>query len=269
MFTRDSYGDIDGVKPSFFWTIGLGVLGLILFAFLNPFTVVNSGYIGVPVQFGKVQDYTLQNGFHIVSPMIDVVEIPVNIQRVPVQTEGASSDLQTVAVKATANYRLQSKNVSKLYYDFQKRYEQELIIPSVLEAIKSASAKLTAEKLITDRATFRQTIITTANEKLTKYGIALEEISIENIQFSASFNEAIERKVTAEQEALTSKNQLEKVKYEAQQTIEKAKAEAESLRIKATSIASSPQIVELEAISKWDGKLPQYMTGTTPFINLK
>lgn len=269
LFKENDYGDKTPTL-AFYGLLSFGVIGLIAFAILNPFTIVSSGYVGVPVQFGKVQDYTLPNGFHIVNPMTDVVEVPVSIQRVPVVTQAASSDLQTVAVKATANYRLQTKNVGKLYFDFQKRYEQELIIPSVLESIKSASAKLNAEQLITDRATFRQNIITVANEKLSKYGILLEEISIENIDFSPSFNAAIEAKVTAEQEALTSKNQLEKVKYEAQQTIEKAKAEAESLRIQAESIASSPQIVELEAVKKWDGKLPQYVTnGATPFINLK
>jgi len=155
MFVKDDYGTVIGIESGYLLAIGLGVVGIILFAIFNPFAIINSGYIGVPVQLGKVQNYTLDNGFHLVNPMVDVVEMPVNIQRVPVQTEGASADLQTVAVKATANYRLQTKNVSKLYYDFQKRYEEELIIPSVLEAIKSASAKLTAEKLITDRALFR------------------------------------------------------------------------------------------------------------------
>ena len=266
MFSQNSYRK----NLTMGWLIGILVFLIILFTYFSPIAIVRSGYVGVPVMFGKVLDYSYPNGFHLVNPLIDVVQIPVSIQRVPLQTEAASSDLQSVIVQATANYRIQTSDVSKLYFDFQRRYEIELIVPAVLEAIKSSSAKLNAEKLITDRAEFRRSILATANEKLSRYGIALEEISIENIEFSPSFNEAIEKKVTAEQDALTARNQLEKVKFEAQQTIEKAQAEAEAVRVKAQSIAASPQIVELEAIQKWNGELPQYVgSGSIPFINIR
>ncbi len=52
--------------------------------------------------------------------------------------------------------------------------------------------------------------------------INVSDVSIVNIEFSKSFNQAIENKVKAEQEALTVKNNLEKTKYEAQQTEAKA-----------------------------------------------
>jgi prohibitin 2 len=264
---RQGFSNIGG-------TISLILAGIfvILLAFFFPATSVAPGKVGVPIMFGKVQDYTLPSGFHFINPLLDVVEIPVNIQRVPVATAAGSSDLQTVTIKATANYRVNTKSVSKLYFDFQKRYEEELIIPSVLEAIKSASAKLTAEKLIVERQNFRQSVIGIANEKLTKYGILLEEVSIENIDFSEEFNKAIEQKVTAEQQALTSKNQLEKVKYEAQQTIEKAKAEAEAIRIQAEAIQNQggAEYVKLKAVEQWNGVMPTYMMdGAMPLINLK
>jgi len=44
-------------------------------------------------------------------------------------------------------------------------------------------------------------------------------VSIVNFDFSQSFNQAIEAKVTAEQNALASKNKLDQVKYEAEQRI--------------------------------------------------
>lgn len=263
---RQGFSNIGGILSLIVLMI-LFIAGLLFF----PATSVSPGKVGVPIMFGKVQNYTLESGFHFINPLLDVVEIPVNIQRVPVATAAGSSDLQTVTIKATANYRVNTKSVSKLYFDFQKRYEEELIIPSVLEAIKSASAKLTAEKLIVERQTFRQSVIGIANEKLSKYGILLEEVSIENIDFSAEFNKAIEQKVTAEQQALTSKNQLEKVKYEAQQTIEKAKAEAEAIRIQAQAIQNQggAEYVKLKAVEAWDGKMPTYMMdGAMPFINV-
>ena len=40
-----------------------------------------------------------------------------------------------------------------------------------------------------------------------------------------------------------------------------AEGEAEALQIKGASVSSNPKIVQLEWIQKWDGKLPEIMTG--------
>lgn len=102
-------------------------------------------------------------------------------------------------------------------------------------------------------------------------GIIISGMNITNLEFSPSFNTAIEAKVTAEQNALAQKNKLEQVKYEAQQTIEKAKAEAESIKIQAESVNSQggADYVKLKAIEKWNGVLPQYQLGNaTPIIDI-
>jgi hypothetical protein len=46
--------------------------------------------------------------------------------------------------------------------------------------------------------------------------------------------------------------------------------EAESIRIINEALAANPRYVDLKAVEKWDGKLPQ-VTGSTgaPFINLR
>ena len=103
--------------------------------------------------------------------------------------------------------------------------------------------------------------------------VSANGVSITNFDFSPSFNTAIEAKVTAEQNALAAKNKLEQVKYEAEQTIETAKATAEAQRISSQALAAQggSDYVQLKAIEKWDGHLPEQMIpGTTvPFVNLK
>jgi len=94
----------------------------------------------------------------------------------------------------------------------------------------------------------------------------VEDFSIVNFDFSKSFNEAIEAKVTAEQNALASKNKLAQVQYEAQQSVEKAKGEAEAIRIQSSALQSNPQILQLEAIRKWDGKMPQVTGQSLPLL---
>ena len=86
--------------------------------------------------------------------------------------------------------------------------------------------------------------------------------------FSNQFNLAIEAKQTAEQNALKAERDLERVKIEAEQLVTQATAEAESQRLQRETISSN--ILQLRAIEKWDGKLPQVTGGgATPFINLE
>ena len=101
--------------------------------------------------------------------------------------------------------------------------------------------------------------------------IVVHEVSIVNFNFSKSFKEAIEAKVTAEQQALAAKNKLEQVKYEAEQRISQAQGEAEAIRIQAQAIQNQggAEYVNLKAIEKWNGQLPAYMLGdSVPLINL-
>ena len=75
-----------------------------------------------------------------------------------------------------------------------------------------------------------------------------------------------------EPDALAAKNKLDQVQFEAQQTVATAKAQAEAIQIQAQAINSQggADYVSLQAINKWDGKLPTQMVpgSTVPFINL-
>jgi regulator of protease activity HflC (stomatin/prohibitin superfamily) len=104
--------------------------------------------------------------------------------------------------------------------------------------------------------------------------MVLDEINITEFKFSSEFNQAIEQKQIAEQQALKANLDLQRIEVEAKQKIEQAKAEAESLKLQKDQI--TPELVELrkieaqlEAIKKWDGKLPSVNgSGVVPFINI-
>jgi len=66
-----------------------------------------------------------------------------------------------------------------------------------LEANKAVTAQYTAEQLITKRDEVRQKMKDNLVEKLRPRGIIVEEVSIVDFQFSPSFTQAIEAKVTA------------------------------------------------------------------------
>ena len=102
------------------------------------------------------------------------------------------------------------------------------------------------------------------------YPVAITNFQMINIDYSDQFERAIEKKVVAEQEALEEANRTQQIKQQADQRVITAKAEAESMRIRANALAQNPKLVSYEAVQKWDGKLPQIMTGdSTPILDLR
>ena len=112
--------------------------------------------------------------------------------------------------------------------------------------------------MITERSDVSKDIETALNARLNTYGIDIQSFNIVNFDFSKSFNDAIEAKVTAEQEALTQKNKLEQVKYESEQKIVAAEAQAKAIEIQAKAIQTQwwEEYVKLKWIEKWNWQLP-------------
>jgi len=211
----------------------------------------------VVVRLGEAGEISQAPGLHFKLPIIDkAVKFNVKTQKYEADASAASSDLQIVQTKLAINYHVIPESVPTLYREIGLDYSQVVIQPLEQEIVKATTAKYTAEELITKREQVREDMKTLLSEKLLPLGLYVEEVSIVNFDFSQSFNEAIEAKVTAEQNALAAKNNLEKVKFEAQQTIETAKAQAEAIRIQAQAINSQggADYVALQKIKAWDGK---------------
>jgi len=169
----------------------------------------------------------------------------------------------TIAV----NYHVEPAAANKVYQDVGLSYKERIIDPAVQESMKAATAQFTAEELITRRGEVSVQIKDMLSERLLTHSILVDEFNIVDFSFSAVFNEAIEMKQTAEQSALKAQRDLERVKIEAEQQITSARAEAEGQRLQRQTI--SAEILQLRAIEKWDGHLPQVTSGGTPFIDLK
>ena len=236
----------------------VGVVGIIA-----SFEIISAGHRGIIVTLGEVQDTVLDEGFHWVSPLADVKEIDVKTQKVEATATAASKDLQTVTAVVAVNYHLDSKAVNHLFQEVGMDYDSKIIAPAIQEAVKAAASQFTAEELVTKRGEVADKIKLSLIDRLAKSYIVMENVSIVNFEFSKGFDQAIEKKVTAEQNALASKNKLEQVKYEAEQRIVQAKAEAEAIRIQAESVSQSggAAYVDLKWVEKWNGALPTTMLG--------
>jgi len=238
-------------------------LGLTVILILNLFTLIGAGHRGVIVTVGKVQDEVLGEGFHFVNPISNIVEMNVQSQRWETTASAASKDLQSVSTQIVVNGRLNSTEVNKLYQSIGTDYEQKIIAPSIQEVVKAATSQFTAEELITKRQDVGIIMQTLLAEKLSKNYINVDSVSIINFDFSPEFNQAIEAKVTAEQDALAAKNKLDQVKYEAEQRVSQAEGEAKAIKIQAEAIQSNggDSYVMLQWINRWNGVLPSTMLG--------
>lgn len=257
------------------WIIGIIVLIGIILVF-GSFTIVQTGDIGIMYRLGKITR-TIEPGFHLKAPFLDsVTKVDITSQKEQVPASAASKDLQNVSAVVAVEFSVEQNKVTQLYQEIGKDYKTKVIDPAVQEAVKGATAKYTAEELVTKREAVREDIKNSLFERLNKSYILLKQVSIVNFDFSASFNQAIEAKVTAEQNALAAKNKLEQVKYEAEQKIATAKADAESIRLQSDAANNEKYVslkkveVELEMAKKWNGVLPVNVYGSAPipFLNL-
>jgi regulator of protease activity HflC (stomatin/prohibitin superfamily) len=248
------------------------ILILILILIFNAVYQIDAGQRGVLLTFGNPDLNAKAEGLHFKWPIIQtVIKMDIKTQKYEADASAASKDLQTVTSKIATNYHLTPDSVPILYKEIGINYQDRVIQPLEQEIVKATTAKFTAEELITKREEVRLDIKNTLHDRLLPRGIIVEEVSIVNFEFSPSFSSAIENKVTQEQNALAAKNKLAQIEYEAQQRITQAQGEAEAIKIQATAINSQGgrDYVQLQAISKWSGVMPQFVGGNAmPFIGV-
>jgi regulator of protease activity HflC (stomatin/prohibitin superfamily) len=251
-----------------------GILAAIVILLLllgNPLGTIGAGERGSLLRFNAVTGTIYDEGLYFRWPLMErVITIDIKLQKEQVDATAASKDLQTVSSDVAFNFHINPDQVATIYQEVGVDYKQRIIDPTLQESVKAATAKFTAEELITRRETVREETKVLLRAKLEPRGIMVDEFNIVNFGFSPSFNSAIEAKVTAEQQALAAKNKLEQIKFEAEQRIAEARGKAEAITVESNALRSNPQILELRALEKWDGVLPQVTgSGGVPFINIQ
>lgn len=196
---------------------------------------VPTGHTGILVTFGQVENRTFEAGIHIKAPWQDVVIMDNRNQKATLDLLCFSSDIQEVQVVYTLNYQIEKANAQNIYKTLGANYYDVVIVSRIQEAVKSVVAKYTAEELLDSRAELSQQIKQILVDKLSTYNIEVVDTSLENLDFSDAFTDAVEAKQVAEQKSKQA--QIE----QAQKTME-AEAEAERSRINAEAAAAIAKI---------------------------
>ncbi len=248
--------------------IGIAVLFVVLVG--NPLGTIGAGERGIQLRFNAVTGKILGEGLYFRIPLVErVIRIDIKVQKEQATATAASKDLQTVHSEVAVNFHVDPARVANIYQEVGVDYKERIIDPMLQEGVKAITARFTAEELITKRELVKDEIRVLLRDKLQPTGIVVDDFNIVDFGFSASFNSAIEAKVTAEQSALAAKNKLEQIKFEAEQRVAEARGKAEAIRVESEALRSNPQILDLRALEKWDGVLPQVTgSGGVPFINI-
>ncbi len=239
----------------------IGVIALFaLVVLLNSFTVVDAGHTGVVVTLGSVNEGVLQEGIHTKAPFVQsVIKIDNRIQKLEVNTEAFSKDLQSVKTVLAINYRVDTSKSYSIYKNIGADYENVLVVPAVNEVLKATTAQYTAEESVTNRALISDGLVEGLNKKLNELGLYVTDVNIIDFDFSEAFINAIEEKQVAQQKLL-------KAETEKQTAITNAKAAAEAAKIKAEGDAEAnkklndsltDRVIENKKIEKWNGELPR------------
>ena len=242
----------------------------------NSFQSVPTGYVGIKTRFGKVSDDVIQEGLNFKIPYIEkIVLMDCRTQKSEVDSSTASKDLQEVSLNVAVNYNVNRDTSYELYRQVGINYESIIISPAILESVKSITAQYTAEELITKRSEVSNKMEETLKEKIEARGFNVVDFNITDLDFSAAYNQAIEKKQVAEQEAKQAEYELQKAKINNEKKIAEAEANAKVMQIQdATTTENALKLKEIEiqraAIEKWNGVLPSTMSGDTaiPFLNI-
>jgi regulator of protease activity HflC (stomatin/prohibitin superfamily) len=176
-------------------------------------------------------------------------------------------------------------------------YFNKLVYPRMLEITKGVFSKYTAENLVANRQTLSESIRDGLYSELESYGINVISLSIENIDFTDAFTDAVEAKQVAAQKKLQAEIEQSQMTMETQQQAErqrinaeaaanvaKINADADAYAVKVRSEAESEankliaeslteNLLRQNEIKAWDGKLPTYMGGgngsTIPILRME
>lgn len=246
------------------------IIGLMLV--LTGCSVVGPGEKGVRITQGKLGVETLDSGWYLWVPFFTSVKaVSTKVQKTEDETEAATKDMQKVTAKIAINWHVDPANLAKMLQTVGDKEDviNQVINPAVSEVLKAATAKMTAEEVLTRRIELKKNIDESLVTRLKNYNVLVDDVSLVNLNFTAEFNHAVESKQIAEQKSKEAEYDAQRAVKEADSEVNRAKGQAEAQRLLKSTITR--EILQQRAIEKWDGKFPQVMggNGALPFIDLK
>lgn len=274
------------MKKTIIAVIAAAVLIVIIAAL--GIAVVPTGYSGVKVSFGQVNQVPLASGLHFKVPFMDSIVMVNNKQQdfnISSTIWGESMDkVQVYMSDITVTYQISPAKSAWIYSNVTD-YVNNLLPQSIISsALKSSTVMLPAEK-VTIRSALEpialQSLQNSIDEKYGEGTVSIIRVVINDMNFEDSYNNAISEKTIAQQKYETAqienKRTIEKAEADAQAaeiaaegranaTVTEAKGQAEANRILAESITENT--LKQSFYDAWNGELPKVITGNASVANI-
>ena len=186
-----------------------------------------------------------------------------------------TSDAMAVNAKIGVEYQVRPSMATRVFQTYRKGVEEITEVnlrQNVSDAlIKYASLMDVNELTANGKTKLLEHVTEELRHQLEDVGIHIIRVSwASDIEYPPQVRESINAKIEATQRAMLRENEVAQSKAEAEKArvaaqgeadaqLTKAKAEAESIAIRAKALRDNPQVLMLEAISRWDGKLPTFL----------
>jgi regulator of protease activity HflC (stomatin/prohibitin superfamily) len=228
----------------------LGILALIS----SGFTQIGAGQVGVTALFGAVDSAPLAQGLHLINPLKSVTEMSARTETVSVHAgpggsqntsesvDAISSDGMRMPLDVTVYYRLVEADAPWVYQHLGEDYANKIVVPATRTAVREALASFSAQEAYSTKRTQLTTAMETIlrqhlrrlldDYKFAGRAVILQQVLLRNIGIPDQVRDAIEKKLSAEQQALAM-----------QFVLQKETQEAERKRIEARGIADFQKIV--------------------------
>jgi regulator of protease activity HflC (stomatin/prohibitin superfamily) len=259
----------------------LGGLVAVYFVFASWY-IVDQGERAVVLRLGATVGEA-GPGPHFKIPWIDTVrKITVQNQNKRYQNlEAYSRDQQPANLTVSVTYVV--SNASAIYeqYGDLEGAVMRLIDPRLTSGIKTIFGQYDAVRAIQERAALNNDFSSAVTSAITG-PINIISVQIENIDFSDAYEQSVEQRMLAQVEIQRREQNLRTTEVEAQIARTRAEGEAEAIRLRgeaeasairarADALRANADLVQLQAVEKWDGKLPTTMVpgSAMPFINLQ
>lgn len=279
------------------------ISGILLFSTVSLLTKIGPQDVGVQVTPTGVSNKILSTGWHFVAPWVNIREMS-KTERVYTfsnkKTEGNKSfadavwaptkDGIKVGFDVSISWKIDDKYANWLYANIsgtddssESRYlwiEENLVRSKTISNLSLSVSEFTpVEAYSNKREQIQVMLFNRLSTEFVKKHLVLMQVNIREVFYNPEYEKAINAKKLAEQEVLrleeVTRQKTEKLKQaeiDKNIVIQTAEGEAKALQIKGNSIKSSPQVIQLNWIEKWDGKLPQYMlsgSSTQMLMNIK
>ena len=257
------------------WIFIIVAIAFALFA-LKPFTIINSGEVGIKINTGKFEEKPLPAGLHFFIPVLQKI-IPVNtrirlitysnvstgalgdnyrgfeggLRRNPAITVLDKRGL-TVNIDIAVQYRLKAASAPATIEKWGSSWEEKIINSKVREVVRDVVGQYTAEQLPEMRNQIAAAIEVKVKESvdtLEHQPVILESVELRTINLPTKIKDQIERVQIAKQDVTIAEQEKEKAKQQAQSAAEVAKGVAQKNRIEAQGEADKIRI-EAESQAK-------------------